>query len=263
VTLPTLFSNTNLSNGLLGSVTYGGTITPGIAISHLSHQSNSVNRSAISISASKPDCTPAANCTALGRAYNSVTHKFAMSSGSATFNAGDYVFCDFNVTGGTLTFNDTASAPVRIFIDSPTSSRCSGNSGSQGSFVASKGLQNPLAGLSGATGASGLQIYVVGNGTNNGTNVTIAGSAGVIQSMIVYAPTSNVQVTAGCTLVVCAALEGSFIGYDATISATLITQDLNLNNYPLYAGLGAFHVQKYVECKAIYPLDVLNPTNGC
>jgi hypothetical protein len=265
VTVPSvLFANTNLSSGLIGSVTYGNAYSGLLSISHLFHAANSVNRSAISISPTKPDCTPAGNCTGLGSAYSSTTHKFALSSGTATFAPGDYVFCNFSYTGGTITFNDTAAAPVRIFIDSPSSARCSGNTGSQGNFVTSKALQNPLAGLTGATGASGLQIYAVGNGTNDGTSVTVAGgSLNVIQSMIVYAPTSNVTISAGCTLVVCAALEGSFIGYDTTINATLISQDLNLNNYPLYAGLGAFHVQKYVECKAIYPLDVTNPTNGC
>jgi hypothetical protein len=265
VTVPSVFLNLNLSSTLIGSVTYGNSYSGALSVSHLYHQSNSVNRSAISISPSKPDCSVASNCTALGATnYSSATHKFAISSGTATFNPGDYVFCNFSYTGGTITFNDSASAPVRIFIDSPTSTRCSGNAGSQGNFTTTKALQNPLAGLTGATGASGLQVYAVGNGTNDGTSVTVAGgSLNVVQSLIVYAPTSNVNVTAGCLLVVCAALEGSFIGYDTTINAAVITQDLDLNNYPLYSGLGAFHVQKYVECKAIYPLSLTNPTDGC
>ncbi|MCW3065474.1 MAG: hypothetical protein JWN32_2646 [Solirubrobacterales bacterium] len=262
---PLLFANTNLSNGLIGSVTYGNNYSGLLSLSHLYHTSNSVNRSVVSISPSKADCSVASNCSALGATYSSTTHKFSLTnSATVNFGPGDYVFCDFNATSGTLNFNATAAAPVRIFIDSPTSTRCSGNSGSQGNFVAKKGVQNALAGLANATGATGLQIYVVGNGTYNGTTVEIDGTnPGVIQSAIVYAPKSQVSETAGCLLFLCIGLEGSVIGYDTTINATLFTQDLELSNYPLYAGLGAFHVQKYVECAASYPLSPTNPTSGC
>jgi hypothetical protein len=258
VTTPLLFSNLNLSNGLIGSVTYGNNYSGLLSLSHLYHSANSVNRSTISISPSKPDCTPATNCTALGAAYNSSTHKFTLTSGTVNIPAGDYVFCNFSATGGTLNLQDTVAAPVRIFVDDPRSTRCSGNAGAQGNFTATNGLQNALQGTLGALGATGVQVYVVGNGTNGGTSVNIgSGLLGVIQSSIVYAPTSNVTETSTV------ALQGSIVGYDVTVTATAFTQDLNLNNYPLYAGLGAFHVQKYVECTATYPLSLTSPTSGC
>jgi hypothetical protein len=61
----------------------------------------------------------------------------------------------------------------------------------------------------------------------------------------------------------CLAIQGSIIGDDVTIMASVFTQDLDLSSYPLYAGLGAFHVQQYVECTPVYPIPSPDPTTGC
>ena len=80
------------------------------------------------------------------------------------------------------------------------SARCSGNGlgSAQGNFIATPGVGNLLGNVLGATGASGLQIYVVGDQAaspyDNATNVTIGG-AGVIENYVVYAPTSRVNVS--------------------------------------------------------------------
>jgi hypothetical protein len=284
VTLPTVFANTNLSGGLLGTVTYGTSYTgPLVALSNVKQATSSFTRSPVSISPSKASCPAAdasvprqASCLDLGSAYKSATNTISMSSGTLAFPPGDYVFCNFNVTGGTITANSTASAPVRIFIDSSQSARCSANGlgSAQGNFIATPGLGNLLGNVVGATGASGLQIYVVGDQAaspyDNATTVTIGGS-GVIENYVVYAPTSKVNVSnclvsinlLGLETDTCAAIQGAVIGDDVTVQASVFTQDLDLSSYPLYSGLGAFHVQQYVECTPVYPLPSPDPTSGC
>ena len=287
VTLPTVFLNTNLSGGLLGTVTYGSHYTgPLIALSNVKKQTSSFTRAPISIASTKPSCPAAdatiprqANCADLGAAYSSATDTFSMSSGTVNFPAGDYVFCNFNATGGTVSANSSATGPVRIFIDSPSSARCSGNglgaAPNQGNLVATNGFGNLLGNTLGATGASGLQIYVVGDQAaspyDNTTAVTIGGSGSLIENYVVYAPTSKVTAT-NCLVSVnllgletdaCQAIQGAIIGDDVTIQASVFTQDLDLSNYPLYPGLGAFHVQSYVECPPVYPIPTPDPTSGC
>jgi hypothetical protein len=286
VTLPLVFANTNLSGGLLGSVTYGTTFSgPLIALSNVAKQTSSFTRSPVSISPSKVDCEPTGetvnDCSAFSNTnYNAATNTFSMSSGSVTFAPGDYVFCNFNATGGTVTANATAAAPVRIFIDSPSSARCSGNglgaAPNQGNLVAANGFGNLIGNTLGVTGASGLQIYVVGDQAaspfDNKTSVTIGGTGSLIENYVVYAPTSKVTASncavsfaflTGLETDACLAIQGAIIGDDVNIQASVFTQDLDLANYPLYSGLGAFHVQQYVECTPVYPIPTPDPTTGC
>jgi hypothetical protein len=290
VTLPSVFLNTNLSGGLLGTVTYGNNHNGGplIPLSSIKKQTSSFTRSPVSIASSKPSCPAAdatiprlANCGNLGAAYVSGTNSFSLSSGTVSIPPGDYVFCNFNATGGTVTANATAAAPVRIFIDSSKSSRCSGNGlgSAQGNFTAANGIGNLLGNTLGATGASGLQIYVVGDQAaspyDNATSVTIGAQplvlgSGVIQNYVVYAPTSRVNLSNcisvsvfGLVTDTCAAIQGAVIGDDVTIKASVFTQDLDLTSYPLYAGLGAYRVQNYVECPPVYPIPTPDPTTGC
>jgi hypothetical protein len=72
------------------------------------------------------------------------------------------------------------------------------------------------------------------------------------QALLVYAPSSTVTVnTSACVLsLVCAAgvVDGSVIGNNVTITASTITEDLDLNNFPLYAGLNAFRPVQYIQC---------------
>jgi hypothetical protein len=288
VSLPTVFANTSLGGGLFGSVTYGTSITSGIAISHVSQGSSSFTRSPVSISPSKASCPAAdatvsrqANCADFAAYYSSINNTVTVPSGSTiTIPPGDYVFCNFT-SAGTVTANATSAAPVRIFIDSPSSARCTGKVGAAGNFAANGGVGNLLANTTSATGASGLQIYVVGDGGgyDNNTSVTIkarpvslagVGSSTPIQSFVVYAPTSSVTVdncnTINLVLItgdVCGAIQGAIIGDNVSIKTTLFTQDLDLTAYPLYSGLGAFRVQQYIECTPVYPLPTPDPTTGC
>jgi hypothetical protein len=111
-------------------------------------------------------------------------------------------------------------------------------------------------------------VYVVGNGVNDGTAAYSTGDSTLSsQDMFLYAPTSNVTVTGGqtCVLGTCVnsgTLSGAFIGYDVDASATAITEDLGLLNYPLSNTLGPFHVKQYVECPPAHPLPS-TATSGC
>lgn len=90
--------------------------------------------------------------------------------------------------------------------------------------------------------------------------------SGVNQNYVVYAPSSRVNVS-NCTTVlladVCGAIQGAVIGDDVTVKTTLFTQDIDLSAYPLYSGLGAFHVEQYIECTPVYPLPSPDPAVGC
>ncbi len=150
-----------------------GTVNGGVI-----SQSQIIQRPAITISAAKSSC-PAGGCPSVSGGsdhYDSITDTFTMTSAaeSVTFAPGDYVFCNFNVTAGTVNVNPTASAPVRIFIDSPNSARCKNNGlgSNQGNFTAATGITNLL---SGTVAPSVFQIYVQGDGGgyDNATSVNI------------------------------------------------------------------------------------------
>jgi hypothetical protein len=249
-----------------------------------------IKRAPVSIAASKPDCPTTAACTALGSDYSGNTagntaDTFSMSTGTVTFAAGDYVFCNFNATGGTI--NASSTGPVRIFIDSPTSARCAGNGYTQngsgvwsgGNFNAANGINALLTGtvngVANVVDPSGVQIYVAGDGSyDNNTTVNIGdtssctlkvlgvctvGSTPPTQSMVIYAPTSATTVNTGvclvgllgsCTLGVAGAFAGSVVGDSVNITASTITQDLDLGNFPLYAGVNALQPVQYVQCGA-------------
>jgi hypothetical protein len=238
---------------------------------------NLVSRPAIQISSSKQDCVPVAGvetCSSdagFGSTYigGNQDEIYNTNAGrTISFGPGDYVFCSFQ-TNGPVNLNPSSSQAVRIFIDSPTSSRCSSfasHSGvNAGNFTASKGVTNVLA----ATHPSQAQVYVVGNGTPGGTTVTST-SIGLAngQGMFLYAPLSNATISAqpSCVLTICTGvgvLAGAFVANNLTITATAITQDLGLLNYPLSGTLGPFHVKQYIECSPQYPLPSPDPTSGC
>jgi Tfp pilus assembly protein PilX len=283
LTTPGGFAAVNLSNGLIGTLTYGGHLSGGgLANAVQVSPSSIIARPTVSISPSKANCSVTANCTALGAAYNSAKDTFSLASGSVTFAAGDYVFCSFNATGGTVNINPTVSVPVRIFIDSPSSSRCAADTGDpqKGNFNDVAGFNNQLLGTGGVLASSGMQVYVVGNGTGGGTTVQIGPTStsgllslsAVTYGGIVYAPTSNVtaNVPALCVLS-CSLLssggtfEGALVGYNTTVDALTISQDLNIGNYPLYAGVNAFRVTEYVQCDdSVHALtQTTADTSGC
>jgi hypothetical protein len=228
------------------------------------------SRPAPQISSTKPDCKPVsgvencANDSGFGSQYIPATDEIYDTTGAAiSFAPGDYVFCGFYTTGP-VNVNPTSTQPVRIFIDNPgNGSRCGNNLGAlknPGNFTAQKGAGNVLA----STKPSQAQIYVVGNGTNDGTSVTMTESGLALgQAAFVYAPTSKVTVTAAAVAGLGGTLAGGFIGWDLTVNATTITQDLGLLNYPLSSTVAQWHVKQYIECTPQYPLPSPDPTSGC
>jgi hypothetical protein len=286
LTTPAVFAGLNLSGAvpaLVATLAYGGNLSGGLTIANVQHVNPSqlIKRPAVTIASTKPDCSVAANCTALGAAYTAASHTFSLSSGSVTFQSGDYVFCNFNATGGTVNVNPSASAPVRIFIDSPTSTRCSAVGAPKGNFNDPAGFNNQLLGVGGLVASSGMQVYVVGDGAyDNNTTVQIGPTAtsgllslsALTYGAIVYAPTSKVTVNVpalcvlSCNLLSSGGIfEGAVIGNDTTVGALTITQDLDIGNYPLYAGVNALRPVQYVQCDT--SVKTLSGTtadlNGC
>jgi hypothetical protein len=300
LSLPTLFAGVNLStssgsilatvaaptiSGSLVATINGGTV----------NQSQIIKRPAITISAAKSSC-PSGGCPSVSGGsdhYDASTNTFTMTSAaeSVTFAPGDYVFCNFNVTAGTVNVNPTASAPVRIFIDNPNSTRCKSNGlgSNQGNFTAATGIKNLL---SGTVAPSVFQVYVAGDGGgyDNATTVNIGDSAvctltvlgtcttmstPVTQSMVIYAPTSAVTVNTGvclvkvgavCTLGAAGVFSGALIGDNVNITASTITQDLDLGNYPLYNGISVFRPVQYIQCDSTLTSltgNASTDTSGC
>lgn len=277
------------------SLTAGSMSTP----SSSSCSSTLVSRSAIQINSTKPDCVLAGGATescssdsGFGTYYVGGNQDEIYNTDptkTISFQPGDYVFCSFQ-TNGPVSVNPSGTQAVRIFIDSPSSSRCknfadhsstgqpSGFVTKPGSFIATQGVGwNALSGTLSSTHPSQAQIYVAGDGTNGDTYATLTGGASVSgQSMFLYAPTSTVKVTAGTSCktgllsglsqtvcVTTGSLAGAFIGWDVSASGTAISQDLGLLNYPLSTTLGPFYVKQYIECQPQYPLPSPDPTSGC
>jgi hypothetical protein len=228
------------------------------AINHVTSGCGSlVNRPTIQVSSSKPPCP--SSCAGL-TGYDPANDEIKITNGaSISFAPGDYVFCGFS-SNGSVSVNPSwppsaGLGAVRIFIDP---GRCGTTPYNKGNFTATQGINNALA----ATHPSQAQIYLVGNGTNDATSVTLTGN-GLGQAAFVYAPTSRVTVTSSVAGLTGGTLAGAFIGYDVTASGAVISQDAGLLNYPLSTTLGPFHVQQYIECTPQYPLPSPDPTAGC
>jgi Tfp pilus assembly protein PilX len=264
----------NLS-GLTANITYGGAFTHATlfvpVLETFTHQSGAVSRDPVTVDDTgcplacvTPSLPSGVSAASLGgkngaaAAYDAIKNTINLTSSALTFAPGDYVLCNFNATGGSVSTNiaSTSSTPVRIFIDSPTSSRCSSNGlgATQGNFNSSVGVSNLVGGVIGLTGSSQLQIYLVGNGTANGTTATIGG--GLTESMFLYAPMSSVNISG-------LAFEGNAIGNDVTLNAVTLLENLAVNDYSLANAVGVFHVAHYTECTPVYPLPEPDPTSGC
>jgi hypothetical protein len=284
ITTPAITVGTNLTltNGLLATLT-APSFSAGLTIANeqIVPASQIIQRQPITISATKADC-PTAGCPT---GYTGITgtsaHNFSMTSGTVTIQPGDYVFCNFSATGGTLNVSPSSSTPVRIFIDSPTSTRCAGDSSPKGNFTDTVGFSNGLLGTGGILASSGVQIYVAGDGSyDDNTTVQIGptSTSGLLSlsaltyGAVIYAPTSKVTVNVPALCVLTCSLlssggvfEGAIIGNDVSITALTITQDLDLGNYPLYSGVNAFRPVQYVQCdntvKAL--TQSTSDLNGC
>jgi Tfp pilus assembly protein PilX len=153
----------------------------------------------------------------------------------------------------------------------------------RGSFLAPGGVTNGLLGASGLTAASDLQIYVVGdqNATDpydNATTVNVGATTAcsglnllglacvgvnpVTLGMVIYAPTSTVTVNTGACITalgigltcVGGVFEGAIVGDNVSVTASAITQDLDLSNYPLYNGVNSIHPIAFKQCTAVTSL---------
>lgn len=203
-------------------------------------------RKPISISSTKPECggpAPSGPCPS-ATFYSPTTKRLRVDAGQTlTLPSGDYVFCAVSVSsGGTLRTSDTGG-PVRIYVDAPQSARCNGT-GQSGDVVV-EGRVNPSVSVT----PERLQLYVVGTDVPGSTIVRL-GSATLPLStaFVLYAPHSDVDIDY-------VLYTGSVVGHDVTFTsraplgaAGVITQDLNLMNYPLGAGVGLFEREQYVQC---------------
>ena len=245
---------------------YGGTKTGGLTIptaedvypGQADPPSPFFERTNISISPSKPECggaAPSGPCPS-GTYYNASTKRLTIPKGATvTLASGDYVFCDLVVeeddalnlfdSPGTLRTSTTGD-PVRIYIDSPQSARCS--SSSHNGSVEIRGRLNP--GLSLAPNM--LQFYVVGKGTATPAS-SYLGSERVplnTAAFFYYGPQTNV--TAHYSV-----FEGTIIGYNVVMDAEqlglsvvgVITQDLDLVDLPVNNQLGVHNIEHYIECE--------------
>jgi len=253
------------SGGLLrlANVQYGGTYTGALGLLTRTKVTTPFERDPVSISPLKPDCgaTGSAGPCPSATYYNSSTHKLTVNSGTLTLGAGDYVFCGVSVgTGGNLRTSVTAGSPTRIFIDSPSSARCTG--------VGSSGNLSWLGGLNTVSlTPSQLQIYIAGNGTPGATTATVDAGLLGLPAFFLYAPDTDVTVRS-------TAFQGNVIGHDVTLTspatcvvvcayvAQVLTQDLNLSNLPLSSSIGLFTREQYIQCKGDEPAAA-TPTANC
>jgi hypothetical protein len=91
-----------------------------------------------------------------------------------------------------------------------------------------------------------VQIYITGEGQNNNDSTEFMSTSSASNAFFLYAPTSLVNASAF-------SFAGGVVGYDVTEYATLFTQNIGLNNYPLSNSYGVFHVAGYTQCSPSLP----------
>lgn len=256
------FVNANISLaplGVTGSVQYQGAYSHGALAVNLSTfqqvSSPPVTRTPVSVSPAKPDC--AAGCPA---GYDAATHSLVPTSGTVTIAGGDYVFCRLTVPSGvTIRPAPASGIPVRIFIDSPSSARCSGVGGAGN--ISFGGRLDPGVSLQ----PSQFQLYAVGNGAATPrSTATFDFSTNLLSSLLpgffFYGPTTDVTVKY-------TTFQGTIVGHDITMTQTsltgTITQDLAVNQLALTPALSVMRRKQYVDCGATDVPTPLTATSGC
>lgn len=192
-----------------------------------------------------------------GSGFTLANGDLSMSSGTISLAAGSYFFCNVDVSGGTVTGPSTGAA--QIYVLQPGAPQCAAAEGPQGNVIVTPGISSPTslqATVNAATetvNPSSVQIYVAGNPSDKlsvgvakapSTQVSIGNPAAGIQAMVLYAPRSNVAVTTS------AAFIGSAVGWNVTMDAEMVLQDLNLGNYPLSPVVNGITVHQFIECSA-------------
>ncbi|HEV3054890.1 MAG TPA: hypothetical protein VGX45_09570 [Solirubrobacteraceae bacterium] len=289
------------ATGILPTFGYGGSVSASITTANLVHLTGgfcSAGSPGTSCIIKRPPpqttatscgttCSTGITCSSCtGAGYNSTKDTFTITGGTATFAGGDYVFCNFSATGSaTLKASASSSTPVRIFILPPNSSACSSNGFTEtsgawngGNFTdtGSGGLTNSLLGtVNGVTNTvdpSGLQIYAEGDGGyDNATSVTIGSSSqtsALSIGAVVYAPASTVTVNASASILgttLNGTFAGNVVGDNVSISASVITQDLDIGNYPIETGANTYRPQQYIQCDTSVTAltNASADTNGC
>lgn len=252
-------------------VLYGNQVSlPLLSTAATRQQANTVQRTPVSISSTKRDCYDntgiqgAAGPCPTSAFYTVANHRLSVASGTLTLGGGDYVFCSVSISSGaTLQTSTNAATPTRIFIDSPSSSRCA-NTSATGNLTISGNL-NTLT-----TAPSALQVYLAGNGTAGATTAMInPQSLTLTPAFFLYAPNSDVKISF-------LTFDGYIVGHNVALNAKcvlsvlgvclsgtdVITQDLNLYNLPLGSAVGMFGQQQYVQCPGYIP-DPTTPTADC
>jgi hypothetical protein len=273
---PSTFLGTNisLSGGLFSkpSIEYGCekvfvkglignnvNVVPESMLEHITEKPNPCTepwfkRAPIRVSGSKPNCP--GGCAGLPGYFEKGDFIKITGKETLTLKPGnDYVFCSL-ATNGPITLEAGASnesLPVRIFLDNPTSSRCSGFTSYEtelnfkepkvkiepGSFYAGQGIGSLVGGIAKTLSPSQIQVYLAGSETADGTKFVSTSSAPT--AFFLYAPSSEVHMSSST-------FAGTLMGYDTTIYSTFYTQDLGLNSYPLSNSYGVFHVAGYTQC---------------
>jgi hypothetical protein len=155
------------------------------------------------------------------------------SQATLTMNGNDYWVCKINLTAGKIIMS--VQSHVRIFVDTPE--HCGLASGATqvtiggNSNIVSSGY-NPSQSLFEVPG-----IYLLGNG-----KVTIDGTAGTTNNVMIYAPSSEIEIKGNATWI------GMMAGDTLNVNGNpTIKSDPNIKE-PEISLAGHFERTRYVEC---------------
>ncbi len=159
------------------------------------------------------------------------------TGGSLTLGGGDYWICGLFVNG---TLYMAADRQIRIFFDTPE--HCPGldSSHTQVNVSASATIQSTGFGTSGGTyNVPGL--YLMGSPTIP-TTVTLTGSAGGLNEVMVYAPNSNIEISGNATWI------GMFAGKTIRMNGNPTVKTDARIPLPEEFYVGLLERTRYVEC---------------
>ncbi|HWP32153.1 MAG TPA: hypothetical protein VNL97_00250 [Solirubrobacterales bacterium] len=156
---------------------------------------------------------------------------------SLTLGGGDYWICGLFING---TLYMAADRQIRIFFDTPE--HCSGldSSHTQVNVSASATIQSTGFGTTGGTyNVPGL--YLIGSPTIP-TTVTLTGSAGGLNEVMVYAPNSNIEISGNATWI------GMFAGKTIRMNGNPTVKTDARIPLPEEFYVGLLERTRYVEC---------------
>jgi hypothetical protein len=155
------------------------------------------------------------------------------SQATLTMNGNDYWVCQVNLTAGNIIMS--VGAHVRIFVDTPE--HCGLSSGTTqvtigGNSNILSSAYNPSQGLYEIPG-----IYLLGNG-----KVSIDGTAGTTNKVMIYAPLSEIELKGNATWI------GMMAGRTLTVNGNpIFKSDSNIKE-PEITLAGHFQRTRYTEC---------------